>query len=98
MFYCAQSLPLREFSMPALRMLIELIGYMVARAALPLLSFGRIYVEPFSASTSPLRRPWYRRDADGRIELRQNAAGWIGFAMCLSVLLAIATILHGMSF
>ncbi|WP_298243769.1 hypothetical protein [uncultured Bradyrhizobium sp.] len=77
-------------------MLAELIGYTVARAALPLLSSGHIYVEPFSTSTSPLRRPWYRRDADGRIELRQDAAGWIGFAMCLSVLLAMAAICYGM--
>ena len=84
--------------MSALRMLVELIGYTVARAALPFLSFGQIHVEPFSASKPPLRRPWHRRDADGRIELRQEAAGWIGFAMCLMVLLAIATILHGMSF
>ncbi|AWM02555.2 hypothetical protein [Bradyrhizobium amphicarpaeae] len=79
-------------------MLVELIGYAVARAALPLLSFGHVHVEPFSASTSSLRRPWYRRHADGRIELRQDAAGWIGFAICLSVLLAIAIILHGVSF
>jgi len=84
--------------MSALRMLVELIGYTMARAALPLLSFGQIHVEPFRASTPSTRRPWYRRDAEGRIELRQDAAGWIGFAMCLSVLLAIATILHGMSF
>ena len=82
--------------MSALRTLVELIGYTAARAALPFLSFGRIHVEPFGASTSPLLRPWYRRDADGRIELRQDAAGWIGFAMCLSVLLAIAAICCGM--
>lgn len=84
--------------MSALRMLVELIGYTAARAALPFLSSGRIYVEPFGASTPSPRRPWYRRNADGRIELRQDAAGWIGFAMCLLVLLAVAAIFHGMSF
>ncbi|MBR0814898.1 hypothetical protein JQ544_25440 [Bradyrhizobium diazoefficiens] len=83
--------------MSALRMLVELIGYTVARSVLPFLSFGQIHVEPFSASTPSLRRPWYRLDADGRIELRQDAAGWIGFAMCLLMLLAIAAIFRGIS-
>jgi len=84
--------------MSALRMLVELIGYTIARAALPLLSFGQIHVEPFRASTPSMRRPWYRRDADGRIELRQEAAGWIGFAICLLVLFAILVVVHGISF
>lgn len=84
--------------MSALGLLVELIGYSLARIALPVLSFGRIHVEPFSASTSSLRRPWYRRDADGRLELRQDAAGWIGFAMCLLVFLGIAAMLHGILF
>ena len=83
--------------MSALRMLVELIGYTMARAALPLLSFGQIHVEPFKASTPSMRRPWYRRDADGRIELRQEAAGWIGFAICLLVLLMISAVLYGLS-
>lgn len=82
--------------MSALGILVELIGYAVARAILPWLSFGWIYVEPFSASMPSQRGPWYRRDADGRIELRQDASGWIGFAMCLCVLFAIAIILRRM--
>jgi hypothetical protein len=83
--------------MSALGILIELIGYTVARAALPLLSFGRIYVEPFRATPQPLQWPWYRRDADGRIELRQGAAGWIGFGICLLMPLAAGAMLHAMS-
>ena len=82
--------------MPALRILVDLIGYAVARAALPFLSFGRIYVEPFSASPPPLKWPGYRRDANGRLELRQAAAGWIGFTICLLVLLAAVLTLHAL--
>jgi len=84
--------------MSALGMLVELIGHAMARTVLPLLSFGRIYVEPFSASPPPLNWPGYRRDASGRIELRQAAAGWIGVGMCLLVLLAFVAIFYGMLF
>ncbi|MGY8633209.1 hypothetical protein RAD15_12100 [Bradyrhizobium sp. 14AA] len=77
-------------------MLVELIGYAVARATLPFLSFGWIYVEPFSASPQPLRWPCYRRDVNGRIEMHQRAAGWIGFGICVLVLLAIVAMFHGM--
>ena len=74
--------------------LVDLIGYAVARATLPYLSFGWIYVEPFSASPQPLRWPCCRRDANGRIELRQRPAGWIGFGICVIVLLATALAVH----
>lgn len=83
--------------MSAFAILVDLLGYSVARSALPVLSFGWIYVEPFSASPQPLRWPWYRRGADGRIELRQGAAGWIGFGICLLMLLVAGTVLHAMS-
>jgi hypothetical protein len=82
--------------MSVLGMLVELIGYTVARAALPFLSFGRIYVEPFNATSQPLRWPCYRFDAHGRIELRQGVAGWIGFGICLLALLAVALVIHEM--
>lgn len=84
--------------MSALGILVELIGHTMAQAVLPLLSFGRIYVEPFSASPPPLKWPGYRRDVSGRIELRQAAAGWIGFGMCLLVLLVIVAIVRSLLF
>jgi hypothetical protein len=80
--------------MSALGILVDLIGYTVARAALPFLSFGRIYVEPFNATPRPLRWPCYRRDANGRIELRQVAAGWVGVAICILTVLAAGLMLH----
>ena len=87
-----------SFAMSAIGILVELIGYSVARAALPFLSFGWIYVEPFNGAPQPLRWPCYRRDANGRIELRQGAAGWIGLGICLLALPAIVAIFHGMLF
>ncbi|EJN15802.1 hypothetical protein PMI42_00567 [Bradyrhizobium sp. YR681] len=80
--------------MSAFKILVDLIGYAVARAVLPFLSFGRIYVEPFNAVSQPLRWPCYRRDANGRFELRQGAAGWIGFGICILVLLAAALAIY----
>lgn len=53
-------------------MLVELIGYGVARIVMPFLSLGRVYVEVFSATPEPLRWPGYLRDATGRIELRPD--------------------------
>ena len=84
--------------MSAFGILIDLVGYMVARAGLPFLSFGRVYVEPFSTTPQRLSWPGYRRDEAGRIELRQRAAGWIGFGICLLVLIAIIAVCHGMWF
>lgn len=84
--------------MSALRMLVELIGYAIARTALTFLSFGKIYVEPFSASAPSSLRPCFRRDADGRIELRQEATARCGLGIGFLVLLASAAIVHGLSF
>ena len=75
--------------MSVLGILVDLIGYAVARAVLPSVSFGRIYVEPFSASPPPFSWPFHRRDADGRIVLRQGTAGRIGLGICLLPLLVI---------
>ena len=84
------------FAMSALGILVDLIGYAVARAVLPFLSFGWIYVEPFSASPPPLRWPGYRRDANGRIELRQGAGAWIGLGICLLTLLVAVMIVRAL--
>ena len=82
--------------MSAFGILVDLVGYSVARAALPFLSFGWIYVEPFAASPQRLRWPCWRRDASRRIELQQAAAGWIGLGICIIVLLAVVLLVHAM--
>jgi hypothetical protein len=80
--------------MSLFRILVELIGYSVARSSLPHLSFGWIYVEPFSTSSQRLSWPFYRRDESGRIEMQQAAAGWFGFGLCLIVPLATGLLIR----
>jgi hypothetical protein len=77
--------------------LVGLVGYTVARASLPLLSFGRIQVEPFSAARQRLHRPFCRRGESGRIELRQAEAGWIGLGLCIIALLAVLCAIRAVS-
>lgn len=84
--------------MSALGMLVELIGYAVARAALSFLSFGG-----FVSSRSAHRHR--HRACHGTVatrmdgsSFRQDAAGWIGSAVCLLVLLAIVAIFLGVLF
>jgi hypothetical protein len=80
--------------MKAFGMLIDLVGYTIARLTLPLLSLGWVYVEPFSAWPKRLSWPGYRRDETGRVEVQQAAAGAIGLALCLIVLLAIVVLVR----
>jgi hypothetical protein len=67
-----------------LYIVVELVGYTVARFVLPLLSFRKVYVQPLS---SPLGTGFnvlgYRHDEDGRIEIETSFAGFIGFIICL---------------
>lgn len=70
--------------------LIGLIGGSVARFALPLLSFRRVYVQPLN---SPLgtrfNRLGYRYDDDGRIEIESTPAGFIGLVIGLVAFFAL---------
>jgi hypothetical protein len=65
------------------------IGYAVARVVLPLISFGRIAVEPVRGSGAPFNLLGYRR-ADGHIEVAAPTAAWIGLlAVCLALAFTI---------
>lgn len=66
-----------------LHVLVEMVGYTVARLALPLLSFGRVYVAPLASPAEKFNLIGYRRDERGRIEIDTNAAGSVGVIMCL---------------
>ena len=68
--------------------LIDIIGRTVARFALPIFSFGRIYVEPLNAPLRNFNALGYRRDESGRIEISSTIAGFIGFVVCLIVFFA----------
>ncbi len=77
-----------------LGILLELVGYAVARACLPLLSFGWIYVELFRTARQRDSRRFYRRDESGRVELRQVAAVWIGLGIFLVGLVVIVAMVR----
>ena len=69
---------------------IDEIGWIIARLVLPLVSFGRIGVEPLAAPSPPQKFNMfgYRRDERGRLELDTRAASLIGLvilALALSV-------------
>jgi hypothetical protein len=67
---------------------IDFIGYSVARLAIPLLSFGRAYVRTLDAPLGRFNLLGYRRDEDGRIEVAEDVAGYLGLAIILMVILA----------
>jgi hypothetical protein len=73
--------------------LIGLVGYSVARVSLPFLSLGRIYVEPFLSPHPGFNWLGYRRDENGRIEIEQTVAGFIGFIISLVAFFAIGRLI-----
>ncbi|WP_065754276.1 hypothetical protein [Bradyrhizobium paxllaeri] len=68
--------------MALLDFLIEVIGYTMARLTLPLLSFGRIHVEPLGGPWKEFNVFGYRYDDDGRIEIEARSAGLVGIVVC----------------
>lgn len=74
--------------------LIDMVGYSVARLLLPLLSFGKLCVQPLDAPREAFNAFGFRRDGHGRIEIEQTIAGFIGFALCLVVLFAFGLLTH----
>lgn len=71
-------------------MLIGMVGYTTARLTLPLLSFGRMYVEPIESTHMGFNVLGYRRDESGRIEIEQTVAGGVGVAICVVVCVVVA--------
>jgi hypothetical protein len=74
--------------------LIDVVGYTVARLVLPLFSFGRIYVEPLNAPLRKFSALGYRHDESGRIEIDSTVAGWIGFVVCLIAFFAFGLLIR----
>ena len=78
-----------------LQILIEMVGYTVARFALPFFSSGRIYVEPLAARSGKFNLIGYRHDERGRIEIESTAAGVIGLVICLIVAFGLVLLIRG---
>jgi hypothetical protein len=68
---------------------LDLIGYTTARLFVPLLTFGRVRVQPFRAE--PQRHNWFGfvRDADGSHQLEATIAGWYGLFFWIAVVIAM---------
>ena len=69
---------------------VEEIGWIVSRLVLPVVSFGRICVEPLTSPSPPQKFNMfgYRRDERRRLELDKRAASLVGLvilALALSV-------------
>ena len=78
-----------------LQILIEIVGYTVARFALPLFSSGKIYVQPLTVSSGQFNWLGYRRDEHGRIEIESTAAGVVGLVICLIVAFGLVLLIRG---
>lgn len=70
--------------------LVEFIGYGVARLLLPMLSFGRMTVQPLGASSADFNMFGVRRVRGGRLEVRSGVAGFFG--LIIVVLAAVVLI------
>jgi hypothetical protein len=69
------------------------IGYGIARVMLPLLSFGRIQVEPLRGSAMKFNLLGYRRAA-GRIEIAATTAGILGCVIGLFAVFALVVLVR----
>jgi hypothetical protein len=67
--------------------IFEVIGYTVARIVLPLMSFGRIQIEPVGAPKREFNVVGYRHTEDGRIEIEASAAGLVGAVIIVAAAL-----------
>lgn len=69
------------------------IGYGIARVALPLVSFGRIKVEPLRGSSAKFNLLGYRR-AESQIEIATTTAGVLGWVIALFAVFALVALIR----
>lgn len=74
--------------------LIDMVGYTVARLVLPLCSFHKIHVQPLNSPETRFNALGYRYDDSGRIEIASTIAGFIGFVICLIALFAFGLMIR----
>lgn len=74
--------------------LIFIVGYTVARLALPRLSFGKIYVELLTSPRKKFNALGYRYDDSGRVEISETIAGFIGFLLFLAAFFVVCLLIR----
>ena len=73
----------------ALELLVMVMGHGIARLLLPLVSFGKVHVQPLGGPPVRFNLLGYRRVGHGRIEIEATAAGFIGLLLGLAAAVAI---------
>jgi hypothetical protein len=68
--------------------LIEMLGYGIARLIIPLLTFGTVRLDPLSASSEHYNWLGYRRDG-ARMVLGPTTAGLIGILIFIGAVIAL---------
>jgi hypothetical protein len=87
---------LAEYCMEiVLQILLEMVGYTVARLALPIFSFGKVHVAPLAAPAGKFNLIGCRRDERGRVEIESTTGGVIGVLICLIVAFGLALLIRG---
>jgi hypothetical protein len=74
--------------------LTDVAGYTVAWLVLPLVSFGRVRVQPLNSTQKKFNVFGYRRDATGIIEIDCTVACFIGFIIVLIGILMISQLIQ----
>ncbi len=74
--------------------LIEAVGYAVARFVLPLVSFGRVHVQPLNSDRKSFNMLGCRRDGIGGVEIEVTVAGFFGFIIFLVAFFAIGLLMQ----
>ncbi|WP_315704557.1 MULTISPECIES: hypothetical protein [unclassified Bradyrhizobium] len=74
--------------------MIEALGYTVARLVLPLVSFGRVHVQPLNSAQKSFNVLGYRSDGTGHIEIEETIAGFIGFVIFLIGFFALTLLMQ----
>lgn len=69
--------------MPIVDFFVSTVGCGIMRLILPLISFGKIHVEPFDGHDRQFNWFGYRRDERGRVEIESAAAGQMGLVLCV---------------
>lgn len=72
-----------------------MVGYAVARLALPIVSFGKVHVAPLAPCTGGFNLIGYRRNQSGRIEIEPTAAALVGLVMCIFMAFVLALLIRG---
>ena len=71
---------------------LEVLGYSTARIVLPVLTFGKVRVQPISSMDAGYNWLGFKRTPEGGWSCEGTMAGWIGLIPWVIALIAILTL------